>query len=985
MIYDIYNPTRTPRIIYDGIEGSQRQYKLGPGARINGVALGQGVVDTLRSRTNDLQVFVRGQSAKLEPDKPVPIPSQKPPIVVDGMYGIGDNLHQRAAIRELMKTHEVWLKTCHAAVWHDMVKQGLHLMLKPTSLRTQAKIIEREKGSFPKSSEPPAGAHGIKIWYRKDQIDLYGTIAHTLMHECGVSGTPDFSFPVKPDWTARARELIANWNPEQKPLMIYRPIVQRREWNGANRNPDPVAYEALYKAVKDKFYVVSIADLKPNEEWIVGPEQPADLKIHDGSLPFEVMAGLFKEAALVFCNAGMAPVLAQAVGTPSIVVYGGRESFKTTQAAGAHLAPTLGIDPDRPCDCHTERHNCNKKITLPPAIEKVTAFADLYAKPKPKILIFATTYVDSDDRKKLTDQWLTLTMAMNPDCDILIVDSDSPKKPIIDESKHGTFEVYAGHRSARMLHDFGNNVGHLSRKGRDGWGRAFCFGLQAAVDCGYDYVAHVEGDSLLRLPIRPFCKDLKAASIPVEGMKGSRIYSDWLETGLMIFSTEYLISSGFVTRYGWEHKGITPTPEVAIKSIIGNDLTMLPIKGIRGDKAQVTHKNVVSLDLDWITHCHNDVWVYDRFLEAALGKEVVPSATGRSDDPPIPNGATLPQLKLNLGCGTNLLQGWENHDADVDITKRLPYAENGVDFLFCEHCVEHVSYVDAVRFFQESFRVLRRGGTIRITVPSIEHIYKYSTPAYWKFTTKFQPEDSHRGAMANIMFHHGHQVCWTASLLEATLFYAGFTDLKQCQVGESDHPELRGIEGHGKVIGEEFNKIESLCFEGTKPQKRIAIVVGGAKDVWDEIERAKALCGDRADFFIANDMIEHFPGEARAVTLHPSKLRNWLQKRKGPPPKAVWAHRKFDGVTDHTEDWSGSVGLFSTKIALQKYGYDRILLCGVPMEGKGGHFVRGTDWASCEAFKKGWERHAAEIAPHVRSYSGWTAQKFGYPDAEFVE
>jgi hypothetical protein len=45
-------------------------------------------------------------------------------------------------------------------------------------------------------------------------------------------------------------------------------------------------------------------------------------------------------------------------------------------------------------------------------------------------LIFGTTYIDSPDREHLTHQWLMLTRHLNPDCDILMVDSASPS-PLI--------------------------------------------------------------------------------------------------------------------------------------------------------------------------------------------------------------------------------------------------------------------------------------------------------------------------------------------------------------------------------------------------------------------------------------------------------------------------------------------------------------------------------------------------------------------------
>jgi ADP-heptose:LPS heptosyltransferase len=111
-------------------------------------------------------------------------------------------------------------------------------------------------------------------------------------------------------------------------------------------------------------------------EWIVGKEQQADMKIHDGSLDMWEMAALFAEAYLAFVNSGFAPVLAQAVGTPSVVVYGGFECFATTHSHGARLTPTLPIDIDAPCSCFSQScsRQCNKKIDQLSAVAKIFMF-----------------------------------------------------------------------------------------------------------------------------------------------------------------------------------------------------------------------------------------------------------------------------------------------------------------------------------------------------------------------------------------------------------------------------------------------------------------------------------------------------------------------------------------------------------------------------------------------------------------------------------
>jgi SAM-dependent methyltransferase len=722
------------------------------------------------------------------------------------MYGIGDNLHQRAILRELLPRHDVWLETCHVALYHDLVEQGLRLRFQGTRLRAQARTIQRERSRYQYSSEPvPRGAQARKIWYNKPEIDKTGSILGAIYHAVGLQmgDRPDFSLPIRDEWRDAARKLIRGWPVNGKPLMIYRPIVFRPEWDGRPRNPDTTAYQKLYDQIRQRFFVVSVADLEPGREWIVGPEALVDVKLHAGELDFETMAALFAEADLVFANAGFGPVLAQAVGTPVVIVYGGRESYRTTERAGAHLAPTLGIDPDCPCDCHSNKHRCVKHITLAPAIERLEKFVDQTLET-PRTLLFATTYVDCADRAKLTDHWISLHKRLNPECDLLIVDSASPWPRLIDEGKHGAFAPHTpGAREKQMLHVFPDNVGHLSRGGRDGWGRAFCYGLQAAVDGGYSYAVHVEGDSLLRLPVAPIVRRMaregtRVASAPVVGMK--RDYSNWVETGLMFFSTSYLVESSFVAHYDWSTRGGTPTPEVVIRKMIGTDLKLMPWRAWRGDKNQITHQNVASLGLDWITHCHTDSWAYDKFVESL--------------DAPPPAEPPSTAVRINFGCGTNRLPGWKNHDAEVDIRRRLPYEDNSADFIFTEHCVEHVKYYEAIEFLRECRRVLRPGGALRITVPSIEMIMRCNDKEYYKFTTKFQKVGpTARGAMHAILYSHGHQTAWTESLMEATLYYVGFRGIARHSPGQSDRPELRGAEGHHRVIGEHFNSIESLCME----------------------------------------------------------------------------------------------------------------------------------------------------------------------------
>lgn len=166
---------------------------------------------------------------------------------------------------------------------------------------------------------------------------------------------------------------------------------------------------------------------------------------------------------------------------------------------------------------------------------------------------------------------------------------------------------------------FPDNIGHLSRGGRDGWGRAFCYGLEAAIDGGYDYVVHIEGDSLFRLPIEPIIKKMvgEVLSISVKGTKLKE--HNWVETGLMFFDVKYLIDTNFIERYNWQdgsYKKYPNTPEAIIRQLVGSSLRIAPWNGMRDDCDKLTVQNLKGKNLDWITHCKPEV--FDLFAREAL-------------------------------------------------------------------------------------------------------------------------------------------------------------------------------------------------------------------------------------------------------------------------------------------------------------------------------------------------------------------------------
>jgi predicted SAM-dependent methyltransferase len=89
-------------------------------------------------------------------------------------------------------------------------------------------------------------------------------------------------------------------------------------------------------------------------------------------------------------------------------------------------------------------------------------------------------------------------------------------------------------------------------------------------------------------------------------------------------------------------------------------------------------------------------------------------------------------LRLNIGCGSNVIDGWLNVDAyviDKDVLHYnalncLPLDNGSVKRIHCEHFLEHLDLQQAMVFLVECRRVLEVEGTMRIIVPDAE---KYMT------------------------------------------------------------------------------------------------------------------------------------------------------------------------------------------------------------------------------------------------------------------
>ena len=175
---------------------------------------------------------------------------------------------------------------------------------------------------------------------------------------------------------------------------------------------------------------------------------------------------------------------------------------------------------------------------------------------------------------------------------------------------------------------------------------------------------------------------------------------------------------------------------------------------------------------------------------------------------------------------------------------------------------------------------------------------------------------------------------------------------------------------------------------------RTALVLGDAKCVWEDAERALEMFEPDA-IAATNNMGIKWPGRVDYwCTLHVPKCKDWVgisaaikqRVSAGLNRPQVWSHRANPGagVDRFTgADWAGSTGALCVKV-LRGEGFDRIVLAGVPMNREGGHFYDDAPWKSAHAYQNGWRRRLPEIASFVRSMSGWTQELLGAPTPEWL-
>lgn len=199
----------------------------------------------------------------------------------------------------------------------------------------------------------------------------------------------------------------------------------------------------------------------------------------------------------------------------------------------------------------------------------------------PRILVYGGCTITSELKREQTQLWSRVMTRLNPGCDFLLIDTAS----VIDPA---TF-VEPG----IMIERFADNPGHLAHGGKDGAGRAFITGIERATAMGYDYAVSCETDLIFTRPVFEVVGRMAKCGVRVACLQMP--FYQFFEWGFSVYNIAWTRQTEFIKRYDWQNAPAIPIPEQRLEWLCGDDLFVLPYRGIRNSQHWVDAQTLAGL------------------------------------------------------------------------------------------------------------------------------------------------------------------------------------------------------------------------------------------------------------------------------------------------------------------------------------------------------------------------------------------------------
>ncbi len=193
----------------------------------------------------------------------------------------------------------------------------------------------------------------------------------------------------------------------------------------------------------------------------------------------------------------------------------------------------------------------------------------------------------------------------------------------------------------------------------------------------------------------------------------------------------------------------------------------------------------------------------------------------------------MSQLFIYMGAGNDRIKDFTHIEINVnkqfkngkvvdkpeiigDITKRLELDDNCADFIYSNQTMEHLTYPEFIDCLIECKRILKTGGVIRISVPSLDAMisdYVAGVRAEedeWEIDPTM-PLDNHTDLFISRLLYHDHRYLHNFDTLERALKRGGFEFVQEKKPGDLGLSQLATL-----IAPKEVNRKGDIIVEAVK-------------------------------------------------------------------------------------------------------------------------------------------------------------------------
>lgn len=169
---------------------------------------------------------------------------------------------------------------------------------------------------------------------------------------------------------------------------------------------------------------------------------------------------------------------------------------------------------------------------------------------------------------------------------------------------------------------------------------------------------------------------------------------------------------------------------------------------------------------------------------------------------------------LNLGCGPNIIEHFDNADVPaikfwrlshipVNLHEKLPFKDESYEGVYTEHTLEHLTPLQSIHLLKEVKRILKPNAFLRIVVPDLD---LYISNMFIEGQNP-KPFYTKAESIYNLTQNWGHKNVYNFEILDILLKELGYYNItkQKFRQGNSD-----------MLVDQESRKWESLYVEAQK-------------------------------------------------------------------------------------------------------------------------------------------------------------------------